>query len=110
MTTNNRETLARQWAKKTTPKGDRETLAAIEHILATTTRPTMADAEWDQEKHYLAGADYDHGDPCVMIRSKFGGDIWAIDPSLQAMFFFPAHELTPNGKRYELVELSLIHI
>ena len=53
---NERERLAREWATSTLPKGDAKTMAAIEHILATTTEPTMADVEWDWDKHLLAGA------------------------------------------------------
>ena len=106
MTNTETQRLARQWVKKTNPKGDRETLAAIEHILATTDPLTMADVEWDWEKHYLAGATNEIGDvECVMIAPMDGmivnaelGDGRLVRTSTVA--------LTPNGKRYELREIG----
>ena len=106
---NNRERLAREWATSTLPRGDAKTLAAIEHILATTTEPTMADVDWDDEKHYLAGAVDADGHEVVMF-GTFMGTIRVCDVSEVNNEFAPVLEnpgtLTPNGKRYELVEVT----
>lgn len=105
-----REKLARQWAKKTTPKGDRETLAAIEHILATTSPPTMAGVEWDHEKHHLAGAVFQNAGTdttaeVVMFQKIGTGAIFAVDDEDGQPFIGDASKYTPNGKRYELREV-----
>lgn len=99
--------LARQWADTRNPDTLTEVArAAREHILATTTPLTMADVEWNDEKHYLAGATNSIGDKeCVMIAEAEGmivnaelGDDCVVLTSLGA--------LTPNGKRYELREIG----
>ena len=49
--------IAREWAEKVSVREkitfsvDDETLAVARYILATTTPPTMADVEWDDEEH-----------------------------------------------------------
>lgn len=57
---NNTKRLAREWAEriKAAPEGTYtpRAIAAAEHILATTTPPTMAEVEWNNEEHHLAGA------------------------------------------------------
>ena len=102
--------LARQWAidLKDGVYGsyDDESSAAAEYILATTTPPTMADVYWDDEKHYLAGAEDACGDPCVMLSRGSVDQIWAIDTADKELFRLPAKNTTPNGKRYELVEVT----
>lgn len=115
---NERERLARQWAENF--KADilydatmDELAAASEHILATTTEPTMADVEWDDEKHYLAGAVYEldeHTCPVVMVgETRDGCEIYSVDLD-ENTGFWPMHgDLTPNGKRYELREVSDEH-
>lgn len=106
--TNERERLAREWATSTLPKGDAKTLAAIEHIMATTPEPTMAEVEWNAEKHVLAGAtlltDNDQQMDVVML----GRDVSIIEyvtldgkPGYDHCCYF-----TPNGERYELVEVT----
>lgn len=99
---NNTARLAREWATSTLPKGDAKTMAAIEHIMATTTEPTMADVEWSGEKHHLAGATLpDGGEVVMMWPDNYGtGHIIAKEGE------WPPERLTPNGKRYELVEVT----
>lgn len=79
-----------------------ELVAAADHILATTTPPTMADIEWDDDKHYLAGATTPDDTDCVMIWSDLdlSGDIVCDDSAWRP------DQLTPNGKRYKLVEVT----
>lgn len=99
---NNTARLARQWAENIDPSLLNERArAAAEHILATTTPLTMADVEWDYEKHHLAGATTPSGIEVVMVQPApnahhivTGGGLYARDM------------LTPNGKRYELREVT----
>lgn len=103
---NERERLAREWAesKLAMPTGhlDADVIAAAEHILATTTEPTMADVEWDDKKHYLAGATTTTGEVVVMMRHDTDDtDLIVCDQNA-----WQPYQLTPNGKRYELVEVT----
>lgn len=107
---NERERLAREWATSTLPRGDAKTLAAIEHILATTTEPTMDEVEWEDEKHFLAGAVYEvEGSTCPVVmvgETRDGCEIYSVDLD-EHTGFWPMHgDLTPNGKRYKLVEVT----
>lgn len=107
---NERERLAREWAeiKLAMPTGhlDADVIAAAEHILATTTDPlTMADVEWDDEKHRLAGADWD-GAPIVMLDTAEDATIYALEVSGKSMWEILRSRLAPNGKRYRLVEVT----
>lgn len=99
---NERERLARQWATSTLPRGDAKTLAAIEHILATTTEPTMAGVKWEHEKHHLAGATTLAGFDAVMM--------WCDEEDtghiITDLGEWRPDQLTPNGKRYELREVG----
>lgn len=103
---NNQEKLAREWAesKLAMPTGhlDADVIAAANHILATTTKPTMADVEWDDEKHRLAGATTINGDSVAML---WHDDI-DTDHIITDFGEYSRNYLTPNGKRYKLVEIS----
>lgn len=114
-----REKLARQWAEQVRRtdaeyerKGRRYSgdpmRAAAEYILATTT-PTMADVEWDHEKHHLAGAVFQNAGTTaevVMFQKDGSGAIIAVDVEDGKPFIGDASKYTPNGKRYELVEVT----
>ena len=64
--------------------------------------PTMAEVEWDDDKHYLAEAEFKGYGPAIMLWETTGecisvirgGLVWAARPE----------ELTPTGKRYTLTE------
>lgn len=111
------EKLARQWAERKKALAKRhmedagyfpreDTLAAIEHVLATTTPLTMADVVWDWEKHYLAGATNEIGDvECVMIAPMDGMIVNAEFGDGRLVRTSPG-ALTPNGRRYELREVG----
>ena len=101
--------LARQWAEKI--KADNtitryeDTHAAAEYILATTTPLTMADVEWDVDEMPGTGALTKHGRLWIM-RDDAGDAIECISPNLEEIASVAKKGLTPNGKRYELVEIS----
>ena len=111
---NNTARLAREWAEeyqndwpKFTPGTHAAELvekakAAAEHILATTTEPTMADAEWDDEKHHLAGATTPSGYEVVMLWPELSED----DYISTDQGSWSRDCLTPNGKKYELREVG----
>lgn len=113
------EKLAREWAeyyRDNFPEFHEETRAAalvegakaaVEFILNNTTPPTMANVKWDDAEHHLAGATLqevrtskdvvmfwpDSEEPDEAIVTSFGRfSIWR-------------GNLTPNGKRYKLVEI-----
>lgn len=101
------ERLAREWAEKikSAPEMCAPVLvAAAEHILATTDPPTMADVEWDDEKHYLAGADTQYGS--VVMLYPVGETVVVHDFNSVLREVFDRDDVTPNGKRYELVEMT----
>lgn len=105
----NREKLARQWATSTLPRGDAKTLAAIEHIMATTSPPTMEGVDWDHEKHHLAGAVFQNVGTTaevVMFHKDGTGAIVAVDVEDGKPFIGDASKCTPNEKRYELREIT----
>ena len=71
-------------------------------------QPTMAEVEWDDDKHYLAEAKHPTYGKVIMlgegfsagririIRSKENGPLWkAVD----------SERLTPTGRRYTLTEV-----
>lgn len=113
-----RDQLARQWAKyysenwpevrsTASPRSFFERAkAAVEFILDhTTPEPeTMADVDWDDEKHYLAGCMSPYGS-MVMLRPQ-GANMIVHDLNSDLTEVFDRDDLTPNGKRYELREVG----
>lgn len=107
------EKLARQWAERKKAQAKRhmedagyfpreDTMAAIEHVLATTDPLTMADVEWDTKKHHLAGATLPDGHEVVMMWP----DTYGTGHIIAKEGEWPRERLTPNGKRYELREVG----
>ena len=80
----------------------------IKAALPPKPQPTMAEVEWDGDKHYLAEAEHDSLGKVVMIHPapetrirclcKWYGPHWVYNLT-------PAH-LTPTGKRYTLTEVQ----
>lgn len=103
--TNQQEKLARQWAEriKSVPREYHDEMhhAVADFILAHTAPSTMADVVWDDEKHYLAGATTPRGDVVMMWPDDDAGDIVTDKGAWQHA------ALTPNGKRYELREVTV---
>ncbi|PZO97669.1 MAG: hypothetical protein DI609_12610 [Corynebacterium urealyticum] len=112
---NERERLAREWALMELDNAgefsDKGRIAAAEHIMATTKDPTMEGVEWD-DKHFLAGATINEGDSAkemVMCGFTRDGEIYVVEPNPRCgkRGYWPMPcELTPNGKKYELVEVT----
>lgn len=109
--TNEKEKLAREWAesKLAMPTGhlDADVLAAAEHVMATTTEPTMDEVEWNEDTHALTGAVVDVGSGPVDV-VMLAGSVDGIDyATLDGKFGYePRYYFTPNGKRYELREVT----
>lgn len=74
--------------------------------------PTMADVDWSDEEHYLAGA-YDYDGNEVVMLSEVCGNIRVCDANKLGVAFVttlePPQNLTPNGKRYTLTTLEEIY-
>lgn len=74
--------------------------------------PSMADVDWSDEEHYLAGA-YDYDGNEVVMLSEVDGNIRVCDADNLGVKFVTALEhptnLTPNGKRYTLTTLEELH-
>lgn len=109
---NERERLARQWAVDCQGEGKLPAYgiaaqAAADHILATTTEPTMDEVEWNEDTHALTGAVVDVGSGPVDV-VMLAGSVDGIDyATLDGKFGYePRYYFTPNGKRYELCEVT----
>ena len=101
------EKLAREWARtildvvdQNPTKFNEKARAAADYILENTTPQPMADVEWDDEKHHLAGATTSKGGSVVM----FWHDDVETGNIITDWGEWPRDLLTPNGKRYRLVE------
>lgn len=111
-TMENNKRLARQWAERinSTPKilFTEEHRAAAEFILANTKPSTMQGVKWDDHKHFLTGASHKDGDDEVMLGVDGYGDVITLPLNGQpAMYSYTPGDLTPNGKRYKLREVTV---
>ena len=72
-------------------------------------QPTMAEVEWDDDKHYLAEAEHSAWGKVIMLNKAFtSGDIRALineDGAISIGCITPKY-LTPTGKRYTLTEVQ----
>jgi hypothetical protein len=93
---------ARQLAERPDPNNLADAAkTARERVLSTTKPPTMADVDWDHEKHYLAEAIAFGGRKVVMVRPGLNGACIVTDKGTWLRGL-----LTPNGKRYKLAEVT----
>ncbi|MBK4161059.1 hypothetical protein GWO73_04350 [Corynebacterium macginleyi] len=72
-------------------------------------RPTMAEVEWDNSKHYLAEADHASLGKVVMLsKIRKGGEIYCIRRGFEGKLLTLAspENLTPTGRRYVLYVLQ----
>lgn len=108
------EKLAREWAGRyltwNTREDSPELYAAAELVLAHTAPLTMAEIGWKTSEHYLAGAVDLDGSEVVMLGLE-GGNIRVCDVDDMHLDYMQVLEcpsnLTPNGKRYELREITV---
>lgn len=112
--------LARQWAEQVQQFDAEYELtgrnyssdpmrAAAEYILSHAPAPTMAEVEWDDEKHYLAEAEHPEWGKVIMLgEGRTPGFIRTIRGKENDAFWGTAgpYNLTPTGKRYELKEVQ----
>lgn len=70
-------------------------------------RPTMAEVEWDSDKHYLAEAESESGVKVVML-SQSRDFIMCIQPpnAGDVVIGLPKKDLTPTGRRYTPTEVQ----
>ena len=85
----------------------RELRQTILRALPPLPRPTMAEVEWDDDKHYLAEAAHpDHG-KVIMVGRKGNLliDVFYFSGMRNKVSSLYATDLTPTGKRYTLTEV-----
>lgn len=92
--------------------GGDETKELCQTILAALPpRPqtTMAEVEWDDDKHYLAEAEHPaQGRVIMLFQSPNTGNIFFMYPNggVQHVVYCRPCNLTPTGKRYALTEVQ----
>ncbi|MER0028496.1 hypothetical protein [Corynebacterium sp. KPL4043] len=65
-------------------------------------RPTMAEIEWDTDKHFLAEAEHEDGSDTIMLWKTTSGCISIIRNGLVGAVY--PDSFTPTGRRYVLQE------
>lgn len=87
--------------------GTRYAKMAILAALPPKPRPTMAEIEWDDNKHYLAEAETESGVKVVML-SQSKDFIRCIQPpnAGDVVIGVPSEDLTPTGRRYTPTEVQ----
>ena len=80
---------------------------AVRAALPTKPKPTMAEIEWDDKKHYLAEAESESGVKVVML-SQNRDFIRCIQPpnAGDVVIGVPSEDLTPTGRRYTPTEVQ----
>ncbi|WP_445347770.1 hypothetical protein [Corynebacterium marquesiae] len=74
-------------------------------------RPTMAEVEWDNRKHFLAVVEVDHEKykRAIMLKQDVPGEViecFALHPNKCVVGYFSPDMLTLTGKRYTLTEVQ----
>ena len=79
----------------------------IRKFLPPKPQPTMAEIEWDDDKHYLAEAESESGVKVVML-SQNRDFIRCIQPpnAGDVVIGLPSEDLTPTGRRYTPTEVQ----
>lgn len=100
------EMKGRQWAEKVLAAPPRTyspgEVAAAKVVVEHTAPLSMAYVNWDDEKHHLAGATTDTGKDVVMMWY----DPKHTDHIISDRDEWRREQLTPNGKKYELREVT----
>ena len=72
-------------------------------------QPTMAEVEWDDEKHYLAEAEHPGWGKVIMLGMTPVSKVVRTFTKREGACYFPSvppKSLTPTGKRYTLTEVE----
>lgn len=103
------EQLAREWADyaKNCEVSSPEQQAAADFILANTKSPTVAEIGWDNAQHRRRVAVDEGGVEWVMLYQRRDGMILEVRHDLAEVRGLRPDRLTPNGKRYELREVTV---
>lgn len=97
--------LAEQYVRKGYENGNAELDEAATRILDATAPLTMEDVEWEDEKHRFAGATFDGSDDVVMLEAgEFRISVFDLED--EESFWTDHGYLVPNGKKYELREVT----
>ena len=85
-----------------------ERRSIIEKALPPRPQATMAEVEWDDDKHYLAEAEHTDFGKVIMLGLNAYSMIDFFAPERYASRFKDTHpaNLTPTGKRYTLTEVQ----
>lgn len=71
---------------------------------------TMAEIEWDDDKHYLAEAMHpEHNEVLMLVKHCFSGNIGFLykdEDGYNDILYTAPENLTPTGKRYTLTEVQ----
>ena len=63
---------------------------------------TMAEIDWDDDKHCLAEVQHESGNYFVMLAPLRTGVIKCVSPDGNRILYASALRITPTGKRYSL--------
>lgn len=78
----------------------------IRKFLPPIPQPTMAEVEWDDDKHYLAEAEHpDYGKVIMLFKNRLDW-ISCFYQERSALFSEDPSLLTPTGERYTLTEVQ----
>ena len=92
------------------PRHDTHAEKLESHIFAALPplpQPTMAEVEWDNDKHYLAEAEHPGWGKVIMLGIGEEKLIDVFIPHLRkSNCIVPRGNLTPTGKRYTLTEVQ----
>lgn len=83
--------------------------ASIRAALPPKPKPTMAEVEWDDEKHYLAEAESARFGKVIMLSESWTStqiDILVNNDQGIGFQLESPEDLTPTGKRYTLTEVQ----
>lgn len=87
----------------------KDSKSVIEKVLPPKPRPTMAEVEWDDDKHYLAEAEHLQFGKVIMLYKNPAADsievIYKNQDGITPSITYPG-ALTPTGRRYTLTEVQ----
>ncbi|WP_408927069.1 hypothetical protein ACKFR5_03035 [Corynebacterium marquesiae] len=84
------------------------TMSVIKKALPPKPEPTMADVEWDDDKHYLAEAEHPNYGKVIMLGLEMHGliDFFTSPYHTKRCLAVERETLTPTGRRYTLTEVQ----